>query len=586
MMVTQLCSVCHAFDFKGGDYYFDNSKLHFSTVKMVLGGGGKVTVLQMDSLVENDWWIVTLDGDMDSIDGYSFIESEVQPGTYSSVMESFLDSLCLVEPESRMTIIRDGVSCESDSIVGWVFCPINDCTFSDGYWRPCDSYGLSPTRTLPVIHITTQDSVTVSSKDYYIDATFWLDNCGNSEFSDMGDEANQLAIEIKGRGNYTWRMSYKKPYKIKFLHKQSPLGLDNSKHFILRPDFNDSYGYLRNETGFELSRQLGMPYTPRQYPVELILNGEYQGLYFLCEKIRVEGGRVDIMEQRDMDYNPDNATGGWLLETGFDSNVVITQYQNCDSTNSWFGIMSHSPEILSPVQKDYIHYLLFRVDSCIYVVDKNDRSWETLVDINSLARFYVIHEVMDNVEAFSGSMFMYKDYGWDEKLKFGPVWDFDNSFSFFVSCDNFICDYEPAVFSFLWIKEAKRFPRFQKQVKRVWKEFMDNSTLEKLIDHAAWWRSLITEAELQDAKRWRTYASVYTGYYVNYFLNLIGNKVAWLDEQWGSDSGINTVEYNKEVETVRYYNLAGVESAEPFKGVSIKVTTYSDGSRKSEKIVR
>ena len=50
--------------------------------------------------------------------------------------------------------------------------------------------------------------------------------------------------------------------------------------------------------------------------------------------------------------------------------------------------------------------------------------------------------------------------------------------------------------------------------------------------------------------------------------------------------GIEDVIKPKTIASVKYYNLAGVESAEPQPGVSIKVTTYSDGSRQSEKIVR
>ncbi len=49
---------------------------------------------------------------------------------------------------------------------------------------------------------------------------------------------------------------------------------------------------------------------------------------------------------------------------------------------------------------------------------------------------------------------------------------------------------------------------------------------------------------------------------------------------------ITTVAGDKQVKSVRYYNLAGVESAQPVKGVNIRVTTYSDGTTKSEKIVR
>ena len=49
---------------------------------------------------------------------------------------------------------------------------------------------------------------------------------------------------------------------------------------------------------------------------------------------------------------------------------------------------------------------------------------------------------------------------------------------------------------------------------------------------------------------------------------------------------ITSITSDKQVTDVRYYNLAGVESVEPIKGVNLKVTTYSDGFRKSEKILK
>ena len=51
-------------------------------------------------------------------------------------------------------------------------------------------------------------------------------------------------------------------------------------------------------------------------------------------------------------------------------------------------------------------------------------------------------------------------------------------------------------------------------------------------------------------------------------------------------SKITTIDDDKQVSGVKYYNLAGVESAEPQQGVNIKVTTYSDGTRSSEKIIK
>ena len=60
----------------------------------------------------------------------------------------------------------------------------------------------------------------------------------------------------------------------------------------------------------------------------------------------------------------------------------------------------------------------------------------------------------------------------------------------------------------------------------------------------------------------------------------------WPDFPLDDYDGVEEVEKAKSVASVNYYNLAGVESAEPFDGLSIKVTTYSDGTRSSEKVIR
>ena len=60
-------------------------------------------------------------------------------------------------------------------------------------------------------------------------------------------------------------------------------------------------------------------------------------------------------------------------------------------------------------------------------------------------------------------------------------------------------------------------------------------------------------------------------------------EMNWDANQWDA---ITSIEGDKQVKSIRYFNLAGVESAEPFKGMNIKVTTYSDGTRTSEKVIK
>ncbi len=543
----------YALDFKAGIYYFDNSKLHFSNVKMVLGNNQTTYVYDMMSLGDESRLKGRLSQDVSDITGFCFIDSDTLSGTYNKSLLFFLKGAASGNPNFRRTKVLESLNTWAE-VTGWVFCPLNNGEQSDGYWRPISSYYVEPSRTVPLVHINTQDSMPIISKDYYIGGTLWIENCGLEDFESLASEEVPLEIEIKGRGNYTWTR-LKKPYKIKFAKKQSPLGLDNSKHFVLKPDCEDWSGYLRNETGFETSRRLGMPYTTRQYPVELILNGEYEGIYFLCEKIRVESGRVDIMEQNDNETNPDNVTGGWLIEKSDKEPWLIAQNQNNDPNEPFYTFSSESPEVLSQEQLDYITPLLQRIDSLIFVPDKNDLTWENYLDVNSLARYYVIQEVMESVESFSGSLFMYKDWGEDEKFKFGPVWDFDcSTYANGTTGDHFIFEYETE-FTFLWIKELLKFPHFQQTIRMVWKEFKANDVLSKVLAHAYQWRNTIKDAETSDSQRWPFLASVHPEELTTQYLDIIARKVAWLDEQWSVPEGdVNCDGHVNSVDVTIIYN--------------------------------
>lgn len=51
-------------------------------------------------------------------------------------------------------------------------------------------------------------------------------------------------------------------------------------------------------------------------------------------------------------------------------------------------------------------------------------------------------------------------------------------------------------------------------------------------------------------------------------------------------SGVTDITTSKIVKSVRYYNLAGMESATPFSGVNIAITTYTDGTTTSSKVIK
>ena len=273
----------------------------------------------------------------------------------------------------------------------------------------------------------------------------------------------------------------------------------------------------------------------------------------------MESGRVDIIEQNDYETNPENITGGWLLENRGFNNPIHQQFENNDPTRTYYAFESNSPEFYSPEQQNYISTFINKTDSSIFVENKTDTGWEQYIDINSLAKFYVIQEVLENVESFNASMFIYKDWGDNEKFHFGPVWDFDSSFfdskhNQHTSCDNFIFNYD-AGFALMWIEELCKFPHFQQKIKQVWKEFKDKNCLEKLITHIFEFKNFFKYAQEQDYKRWPTYASKHHPSDTDLYIDRLNRKVAWLDEQWSIEAGdVNCDEAINAADVTAIYN--------------------------------
>ena len=265
--------------------------------------------------------------------------------------------------------------------------------------------------TLPVMYIQTVDNQPITSKHDYIEGTYYLDPMGIEGVEAVGSKDEPLPLEIKGRGNYTWGYFDKKPYKLKLGKKQSLMGMSKSKHFALLAHADDNVAFLRNTVGFEISRRIGLPYTPKQCPIEVVLNGNYIGLYFLTETIRIETERVNIVEQTDEETDPDKITGGWLVEIDNNNETEQIKFSVEGTDLEWFWITYHSPEILSNEQTEYLTNQFKSVIQAIYTEDKQSTEWEQLIDINTLAKLYIVHEVIDHLEGFLGSCYLYKDYG-------------------------------------------------------------------------------------------------------------------------------------------------------------------------------
>lgn len=384
----------------------------------------------------------------------------------------------------------------------------------------------APSGTVPTIYINTANNASVTSKEVYLDATYYLEGNGFEGVESLGSEAQPLPLTIKGRGNYTWTGFDKKPYKLKLDKKTAIMGMGKNKHFALLAHADDDLAFMRNVAGLELSRRMNLAFTPADAPVEVVLNGEYLGLYFFTETIRVDGNRVDITEQDD--NAEDNVDGGWLVEI---DNYTNDPHVSIVEGNGQSIIFTYkSPEVLSPEQEGYLRSQMTALNAAIYAADKNaSESLESLLDMESAARFYVVQELMDDCESYHGSCYLYKDRGEGEKWKFGPVWDFGNAFRRGEK-NRFI--WQDPQFNQTWIGELYKFPAFQEKVKAVWKEFCDHG-YEGLSDYIRDYADDIKEAATSNFEKWPQYGNGDICAGSESMLANLKESVKWLGKQWG-----------------------------------------------------
>lgn len=416
--------------------------------------------------------------------------------------------------------------------------------------------------TVPVMYIYTKNSAAITSKDTYIDANFYIDP-KSSGYTATGSASSTVAMKIRGRGNTSWTNYDKKPYRFKLTVGIKLLDMPKSKNYCLLAYADDDLAFIRGAMGFKLSECLNLAYTPRYRPVEVMLNGSYIGLYFLTESVRVDKDRVAITKQDDNATDASLITGGWLLEmdnADDDGQVKITE-----GNGNTMRFAYKDPEELSSAQTNYLTGQLNSMDDAIYATDKNSTTWEKYINMDTLARYYIVQEIMDNTEAFHGSTYLYKQRGAANIWSFGPVWDFANAYR--RSEQQFI--YQNSPFTQHWIAEIAKFPRFQQKVRDLWAEFYKNqyATLSTFIDSYV---SSISSAIASDYQRWPSYGTSNTAAKKAEFKQLLEARVKWLNTQW-DPAGIDEITIDENYAPIEYYNLQGMKVENPEKGLYIRI---------------
>ena len=295
------------------------------------------------------------------------------------------------------------------------------------------------------INITTENNEFPVDKENYVHGSL---NITEQDENTVIKESMDMRIKL--RGNSTLGAA-KKPFRIKFDSKQSLFGLEKSKDWVLLANYYDKSN-LRNYLAYLTANKMtNLGFQPSSIFVDVYFNGEYYGLFTLCEQMEVNPGRVDIEDNISVD-----GINSFLLEADERAKEEYPGHQGFAYVTSGGPLYGYYDFALKhPDADDYVEALELQ-----YSEDEEEReeakallsqhikdvtwlqefldnvsravytrsNYKKYIDVPSFIDFYLVQEMFKNLDVGSTSQFYVVDQA-DEvvKLKAGPVWDFDLS---------------------------------------------------------------------------------------------------------------------------------------------------------------
>ncbi len=228
---------------------------------------------------------------------------------------------------------------------------------------------------------------------------------------------------VRLRGNTSMWFD-KKPYRMKFANKTKLCGSPaKAKKWVLINSWDDKT-LMRNNLAFEMSRRVGMEYTPFLVPVDVMVNGEYKGTYDLADQVDQHKDRVDIEEMDSNVVDGDSLTGGYLLEN--DGNFYLEDKYFITKNNNYIVVKYPDEDDINDAQFSYISSHFQTMESALYAKNFSSDGYRKYFDIDSFLKYFILEEFTGNPDAF-WSTFFYKHRS-DDKLYTGPAWDFNLAF--------------------------------------------------------------------------------------------------------------------------------------------------------------
>lgn len=416
---------------------------------------------------------------------------------------------------------------------------------------------------LPIIVINTNGQTILDEPK--IAATMGIIDNGGSVRNNLTDTFNnydgKIAIEIRGSSSQIFP---KKQYGIELRNNlgegiNAPLlGMPAEEDWVLFAPYNDK-SLMRDVLAYKLGRDMGQ-YAPRTRYCEVVLNGQYQGVYVLIEKIKRDKNRVDINSLNADENSGDNLTGGYIIkidkQTGSGNGGWTSTYTppgRSGTQTIFFQYDYPKAANITSQQRNYIQQFIANFEGTLFSTDFTNPAtgYTKFIDSESFIDFFIANEISKNVDGYRLSTYLHKDKDSNGgKLKMGPIWDFNLGFGNANYCTqgnpegwvtnfNNVCPQDFWLIPFWW-NRLQQDGAYRSKLAVRWKSLRDNQfKTEKIlayIDSVA--TVLNAESQQRNFTRWPVLGQyVWPNYYigssfqaeVDWLKNWVINRMSWLD---------------------------------------------------------
>jgi len=314
-----------------------------------------------------------------------------------------------------------------------------------------------------------------------------IDN-GPGQINHISDAGNiydgNIGIEIRGASSAGYPQ---KPYALETRDSQqnqlnvSLFGFPEEHEWVLLANYNDKV-FMRNVLAFRLFQQTGH-YASRTRFAEVMVNGNYVGIYVFGEKIKRDNGRVDIAKLLPDENSGEPLSGGYIFKIDYwdQSNSWLSLYHPTGHPDFDVHYVYNYPKAdeIIPAQQQYIQTYINSFESVLYSFGFADtvNGYSKYLDAVSFIDYFIVNEVSRNNDGFKKSWYFSKDRdSIDRRINAGPVWDFDWAWKNIDECSIFsntdgsgwaymVNDCYPDVNSPGWHIRLLQDPEFRNQLK-------------------------------------------------------------------------------------------------------------------------